>query len=282
MQQGALILEGGGMRGAFTAGVLDVFLEEGLQFSACYGVSAGACHCASYLSGQKGRAFRVSSEYLDDNRYASMESLLRTGDFFGVDMVYRKIPEELDPYDYEAFSKYQGKFYVVVTNCDTGQAEYLPIWDMKKQINRLRASSSLPFFARVVRLNGIPYLDGGISDAIPLAQAERDGYRKNVVILTRDRSYRKKPSKVSVLLPLFYGRYPALCRAMAQRWKMYNREVEEVQRAEETESAFVIQPKEPVQIGRLERDKAKLQALYEEGYAKAKASMADLKAFLAE
>ncbi len=279
--QGALVLEGGGMRGMYTAGVLDFLLEKQLFFSDCYGVSAGACHCASYLSNQKGRAFRITIDYLDDPRYASMKSLVKTGDFFGVDMAYRKIPEELDLYDYEAFERYPGRFTVVVTNCRTGEAAYLPIRDMKREIMRLRASSSLPFFARVVNLNGTPYLDGGISDSIPLAKALQDGAKKALVVLTRDETYRKKPLKGAKALSFFYGRYPALCKAMEERWKMYNRELEEVDRAEKAGRAFVIRPQKPVQLRRLEKDKEKLTQLYWEGYHDAKAQEEALLSFFA-
>lgn len=264
--EGALVLEGGGMRGAYTAGALDFLLEKQMFFSRCYGVSAGACHCASYLSNQKGRAFRVTVDYLDDPSYASMKSLAKTGDFFGVDMVYRKIPDELDPYDYEAFGRYPGRFFVVVTNCQTGKAEYLPIQNMKKEIMRLRASSSLPFFARVVNLNGTPYLDGGISDSIPMQKAFDDGAKKALVILTRDETYRKKPMRGAKALSFFYGRYPALCADMKERWKHYNHQLEKIQEAEEAGRALVIRPKKPVQLKRLEKNKEKLTQLYWQGY----------------
>ena len=181
-----LILEGGGMRGLYTAGVLDFFLDKNIEFSSCYGVSAGAAHCCSYLSKQRERAFKASTEHLSNRNYASVYSLITTGDYFNSDFVYRKLPEELNPYDYEAFSRFEGEFYAVVTDCQSGQAEYKQIHDMKKDMDVIRASCSLPFLSKKVMIDGKAYLDGGVSDSIPLRKSMEDGNQKNVVILTRD------------------------------------------------------------------------------------------------
>ena len=173
MYQAGLVLEGGGMKGVYTAGVLDFFTEKGIDFSHIYGVSAGACHMCSYLSRQKGRALSVSVDYLDTRRYCSLESLLTSGDLFNVDFCYHLIPEYLYPYDYETFEKYPGKAYSVVTNIETGQPEYLRVRDIRKDIDKIRASASLPLVARNVKIDGKLYLDGGISDAMPCASLQR-------------------------------------------------------------------------------------------------------------
>ena len=196
MINSGLIIEGGGMRGVYAAGVLDFFMEKNIYFNDCYAVSAGSCHAASYYSKQIGRSLKVTLDYINDKRYCSINSLIKTGDIFGVEMLYDLIPNELELYDYDTFNKFKGNFYSVVTNCKTGKAEYIKIKDMKKDIIAVRASSSLPLLSRIVEINGENYLDGGISDSIPIKKSIEDGHKKNVVILTRDKTYRKsKTSK---------------------------------------------------------------------------------------
>ena len=193
MHQAGLVLEGGGMKGVYTAGVLDFFLDKGIEFSSVYGVSAGACHMCSYLSKQRGRAFAVNVDYLDSSDYCSMKSLLTTGDLFNVDMCYHRIPEQLNPYDYGAFERYEGRAYSVATNIETGMPEYFRIRDMKADIDKIRASASLPLVSRNVMIQGKPYLDGGISDAIPLQKSIIDGNMRNVVIMTKEEGYVREP-----------------------------------------------------------------------------------------
>ena len=280
MWDAGLILEGGGMRGIYTAGVLDLFLDQGLWFSHVYGVSAGACHACSYLSGQRGRAFRVGTNYLRDKRYCSFHSLITTGDMFGVEMCYDLIPNQLDPYDYEAFDRYEGDFHAVITNCVTGQAEYPRLRDMHTDIQAVRASSSLPLISRMVEFRGQRYLDGGIADSIPLARSVRDGNRKNVVILTRAQGYRKQPNKAMAAIRMEYRRYPHLVEALATRHTRYNEAVELVARQEAEGAAFVLRPQTPPNIGRVEKDLGKLKALYQQGYDKAKQALPALLDFL--
>ncbi len=172
------MLEGGGMKGVYTAGVLDFFLDKGIEFSSVYGVSAGACSMCSYLSKQRGRALAVNIDYLDRWDYCSLKSLLKTGDLFNVDMCYHQIPEKLNPYDFDVFDQYQGKAFSVATNIETGRPEYFRIRDMLKDIDKIRASASLPLVSRNVEIDGGLYLDGGISDAIPLQRSIMDGNRK--------------------------------------------------------------------------------------------------------
>lgn len=280
MYQAGLILEGGGMRGLYTAGVLDYFMDIDLEFQEVYGVSAGACNACSYLSKQRGRSLRVNTEYLDDPRYCGMESLIKTGDLFGVDMLYDIIPNELDLYDYETFKKYPGKAYAVVTNCETGKAEYMRLQDMHKDILAVRASSSLPMVSRMVEINGNHYLDGGISDSIPVIQSMRNGNKKNVVILTRDPSYRKTLTKTMAAIRVRYSKYPKMVQQMEHRHIRYNRTLEFLKKGQEAGKIFVIQPQNPVEIARVEKNREKLEELYRIGYEDAKNAHEKLMKFL--
>lgn len=266
MYQAGLVLEGGGMKGMYTAGVLDFFLDKGLEFSSVYGVSAGACHMCSYLSKQRGRALDVGIDYLDSKKYCSVESLLTTGDLFNVKTAYHLIPEYLNPYDYAAFDKYEGKAYAVVTNIVTGRPEYLRIRDMKKDIDAIRASASLPLVSRNVRIGDSLYLDGGIADAIPIHKSILDGNKKNVVILTKEEGYVRKPTTHLELLKLRYFKYPKVAELMAERHITYNDTLEYLEEQQANGQAFVLRPKKKSDVGRIEKDAEKLKALYEEGY----------------
>ena len=270
MYNAGLVLEGGGMRGVYTAGALDFFIDKDIWFSSVYGVSAGACHACSYLSKQRKRAFNVNVDYLKDKRYASLYSLFKTGDYFGSKFVYDTIPNELSPYDYDSFNKYEGNFCCVVTNCITGRAEYLKVKDMKKDIDFIRASSSLPMISGMVEINGGKYLDGGISDSIPIKKSESDGNLKNVVILTRDGKYRKTKNKMLRVLKIKYRKYPNLVKAMAERHIKYNNTLDYIEKKEKAGGIYVIRPQKPVEIGRLEKNKEKLYEHYNEGYNDAK------------
>lgn len=280
MFDAGLILEGGGMRGIFTAGVLDFFLDKDLRPKSVYGVSAGACHAASYLSRQRGRAYRISVDYLDDRRYCSVRSLLLTGDIFGVKMCYDTIPNELYPYDYDTYLKYEGEFRVVVTNCRTGQAEYLPVRDMRHDLAYIRASSSLPAVSRNVEIGGQEYLDGGISDSIPLARSIRDGNLKNIVVLTQHDGYRKGPNSLMPLIRMRYRKYPKLIEASENRHIIYNETLDFIAAEEAAGRAFVLRPGEPLELGRIEKDRRKLQEIYELGYSEARAAYPALAGFL--
>ena len=282
MIEAGLVVEGGGMRGVYTAGVLDYFMEKNLYFDDCYGVSAGACHISSYVSKQIGRSIKVTLDYINDKRYCSVNSLIKTGDMFGVEMLYDLIPNKLELYDYDTFNKFKGNFYSVVTNCTTGKAEYMKIKDMKKDIIAVRASSSLPLLSRIVEINGEEYLDGGITDSIPIKKSIEDNHRKNVVILTRDKTYRKKKSSFLPIFKLKYRKYPNLVNAIENRYKMYNNTLDFIEEKVKTGEVFVIQPKEPVNISRVEKDKTKLKELYDKGYNDAKKCYEDLIKFINE
>ncbi len=282
MHQAGLVLEGGGMKGVYTAGVLDFFLDKGIEFSSVYGVSAGACHMCSYLSKQRGRAFAVNVDYLDSADYCSMKSLLTTGDLFNVDMCYHRIPEQLNPYDYGAFERYEGRAYSVATNIETGMPEYFRIRDMKADIDKIRASASLPLVSRNVMIQGKPYLDGGISDAIPLQKSIIDGNMRNVVIMTKEEGYVREPFKELGLIRLKYGKYPKVYELMKDRHIRYNRLLRYIEDQQKNDRAFVIRPKHKSSVGRVEKDKEKLKNLYLEGYEDAKECFEELQNYLEE
>lgn len=269
MYEAGLILEGGGMKGIYTAGVLDFFLDKGIVFSSIYGVSAGACHMCSYLSGQKGRARDVCVDYLDTRRYCSLESLMTTGDLFNVDICYSLIPNYLYPYDHEAFQQYEGKAYSVATDIVTGRPEYFRIRDLKVDIVKIRASASMPLVSRNVKIGNRLYLDGGISDSIPLRQSVLNGNQKNVVVMTKEVGYVRKPSRQLGLIKARYARYPKVYQLMAERHINYNEQLEYISLQQEEGRAFVIRPKTASSVGRVEKDPDKLYALYQQGYDEA-------------
>lgn len=280
MYQAGLVLEGGGMRGMYTAGVLDFFLDKEIEFSKCYGVSAGACHMCSYLSKQRGRSYHVWTDYLECSDYCSMKSLLRTGDLFNKDFCYDLIPEYLNPMDYETFRKYPGKAYAVAANIVTGKAEYLRLAGTQKDCEAVRASSSLPLISRNVRLGDQLYLDGGLADSIPIRKSILDGNRKNVVVLTKEVGYRKEPSSHLGLVKLRYLRYPKVYEMMKVRHIVYNRTLDYLEKQVQNGQAFVIRPSYAMGINRIEKDKEKLKALYQQGYDEAAAQYDRLMEYL--
>ena len=280
MYHAGLILEGGGMRGVYTAGVLDAFLEENIEFSSIYGVSAGSCHACSYMSKQKGRAYRVNVDYLDDPNYCGVKSYLKTGNVFGADMLYSQIPNVLDPFDYEEFEKYPGKFFAVLTNLETGEPEYIRVKDLKKQLWAVRASSSLPLVSKTLVVKGRHYLDGGIADSIPIRRSIEAGNEKNVVILTREDSYRKTPNELMPLMKLRYSHSKAFLEKAENRHIRYNETLDFLKKEEEEGRTFVIRPSEKVNVGRVEKNKDKLEHLYNIGLEDGRKSMEAMKKYL--
>lgn len=266
MYQAGLVLEGGGLKGAYTTGVLDFFLEKGIAFSRVYGVSAGAVHMMSYLSKQKKRSINISTKYAGDKRYCSVESLIRTGDIFNVEMCYSLIPRKYEPFDNQTYMSYPGKAYAVVTNIETGKPEYLRVKDGFADLKKVQASASLPVVSRNVEIEGKLYLDGGISDAIPIQKSILDGNQKNIVILTKEVGYVRKPSSQLGLIKMRYRKYPKVYELMKNRHVAYNETMEFLRKQQQNGQAFVIQPKKPSDVGRLEKDPKKIEALYMEGY----------------
>lgn len=267
------------MRGLYTAGVLDVFLEKGIGFDGVIGVSAGAIHGCSYLSNQKGRSIRYYKKYCADPRFMGWKSFLKTGDFVGADFCYHELPEKLDVYDNEAFMACGVPFYVGCTNVETGKPEYIQITDMFDQVDYMRASASLPYFSQIVEIGGKKLLDGGCTDSIPVEAFQRMGYGRNVVILTRPPEYRKQ-EELRALPGLWYRKYPAFAQALKNRHNAYNQQAATVKMLERSGAAFVIRPKTTLEIGRLENDPNKVQQIYDRGRADALAALDGLKAWM--
>lgn len=261
-----LVLEGGGLRGVFTCGVLDCFLDKGVAFPYVIGVSAGACNGLSFMSRQRGRAKRTNIDMLEKYRYIGFPNLIRRHNFIDMDLLFEDFPEKLLPYDYDAYFRNPAFYEMVTTDCLTGKACYLhEDKDGLKLTKIARASSSLPYVCPMVEINQTPMLDGGIVDSIPLERAMSMGYDKNVVVLTRNKGYRKSQKKH--WLPGFiYRRFPHLREALLNRSSCYNRQLELVEQMEREGKVLVIRPERPVEVDRLENNINKLLALYEEGY----------------
>lgn len=262
-----LVLEGGGMRGVFTCGVLDNFMDRGIRFPYTIGVSAGACNGLSYMSGQRGRAKYSNIDLLEQYDYINLKYLWKKHNIMDFDLLFHEFPNRILPYDYEAYARCPERYEMVTTNCLTGEACY---YEEKQSPERIidivKASSSLPFVCPIAYVDGIPMLDGGITDSIPLQRARSLGYRKNVVVLTRNRGYRKD-IKGTRVPPFIYRNYPRLREAINRRCYLYNEQLELVERLEESGEVIVIRPQEPVKVDRIEKDVKKLHALYDEGYA---------------
>ncbi len=218
--------------------------------------------------------------YLDNKKYCGAFSLLTTGDLFGVDMCYNLIPNYLDPYDFETFGKYEGKAYAVVTNIRTGEAEYIQLKDMHEDIQAVRASSSMPLVSRKVKMGGEYYLDGGIADSIPIARSIADGNEKNVVIMTKEIGFTRKPESNLAILKVRYAKYPKVYERMKERDKQYNHTLDYLDEMEKEGKAFIIRPKRKSEVGRVEKDRNKLDALYEEGYRDAEECYVELLEYL--
>lgn len=270
MNKIGLILEGGGMRGIYTAGVLDFFIEKNIEVDITIGVSAGSCHASSYLSKQYKRAYNATVDYINDKRYLSFSNLIKTGSIFGMDFMFNKIPNELNIYDYDTFAKSKSKFVVVATNCETGSPEYFELKDLKKEIIYMQASCSIPMFANIVEIDDFKLVDGGVSDSIPIEYSLNQGYKKNIVVLTRDITYKKNKQKFLPIVNKRYKKYPNLVKAIENRHLNYNKSLNLVNKLEKDGDVLVIRPKKPVNVSQIEKNAKKLTALYEEGYDDAK------------
>lgn len=264
--QSGLVLEGGGMRGVFTCGVLDSFMDRGIRFPYAIGVSAGACNGLSYMSGQRGRAKYSNIDLLEKYKYIGLRYLLKKRNIMDFDLLFQEFPEHILPYDYEAYFRCPERFVMVTTNCTTGEANYFEEKQCKERlIDIVRASSSLPFVCPITYVDNIPMLDGGIVDSIPVMRARQDGFTNNVVVLTRNRGYRKE-IKGTKVPPFIYKRYPQLREAINRRSVVYNEQLDLVEQMEEAGEITVIRPRNPIEVNRIERNIRKLTDLYEEGY----------------
>ena len=276
-----LVLEGGAMRGMYTAGVLDVMMENDIHVDGIVGVSAGAVFGCNYKSKQIGRAIRYNTAYCRDPRYISVRSLITTGDLYGEQFCYHEIPDVLDPFDREAYAANPIDFYVTCTDVHTGQPVYhLCNKGDAEDLQWMRASASMPLAARVVSVSGHDLLDGGVSDSIPIAWFRSIGYDRNIVILTQPDGYRKKKSNITLLIKLALRKYPAVAEAAKTRHKRYNAALDELCELKDSGNIFLLQPSQKIKISRTERNPDILQEQYQLGRLDALASKDAMQRFV--
>ncbi len=260
----ALVREGDGMRGLYTCGVLDYFMKSGIRFPTVYGVSAGVCAAMSYVSGQAGRAYRTNTEHLNNWRYCSFRSLIFTGDLFGVKFCYDELINKLDPFDFDSFDNSSTELFAVCSNVVTGEAEYVPVEDSRRDMIYVRASSSMPLVSRIVETPIGKLLDGGVCDSIPIRHA-LENHKRAVVVLTQPDGFKKEPSSSQKYIERFYRKYPKFVEANANRHINYNESLAALDKAVSDGRALVIRPKQAAGFARIEKDEKKLRALYECG-----------------
>lgn len=278
-----LVLEGGAFRTIFSSGACDGLLAADIMPDYCVGVSAGIAYGVSYISKQSGRNLEILTRYANDKRYMGVNNLLRPGNhrcYFGLQFTYDTIPNELIPFDYETFAAFPGEVEAVVTNMDTGKAEYLPVPKRDEHFELLQATCALPFLFPVYHINGKPYMDGGAADAIPYDHAVEKGCDRVVVILTRERSYIRKQESLQPLIDRFYRKYPKFCDTMRRRADDYNACRGRLFRLEREGKVLIIAPKCTRGFSRTERDVEKIKALYQDGYQQAVARQEEIRAFL--
>lgn len=276
-----LVLEGGAMRGMYTAGVLDVLMEQNIRVAGMIGVSAGAVFGCNYKSRQLGRTIRYNKRFCSDPRYGDFRSLLKTGNIFDEELCYHLIPEEFDPFDRKAFADNPMAFYVTCTDVHTG----LPVYHRcdrgdGRDLKWMQASASMPLLSKVVSVDGQDMLDGGISDAIPVSWFRSQGYEKSIVVLTRPEGYRKKPNKYLFAMKHMLKEYPAVVDAMARRHERYNSTLDEVERLAQAGDILVLRPSRLVKVSRTEKNPDRLQALYDLGREDAAADMEKITKFV--
>ena len=274
-----LVLEGGAMRGMYTAGVLDVFLDNQIEVDGIVGVSAGVLFGVNYLSKQRGRAIRYNKRFAKDKRYMRVTSLIKTGNIINKEFAYYDVPFNLDVFDQETYGKSKTDFYATLTNIETGKPEYVKIKNVFEQMEVLRATSAMPFVSKIVEIEGKKYLDGGLADSIPIEKCKELEYEKIIVILTRPIEYRKKKANER-LTKMKYSKYPNLVKTITNRYQNYNDTVEKIIDMENKKEIFVIRPSKQIKIKRIERDENKLQEMYDLGVEDCKNKIEDLKKYL--
>ena len=274
-----LVLEGGAMRGLYTAGVLDVLMENNIEVDGIIGVSAGVLFGVNYLSKQKGRVLRYNKKFIKDKRFMGLYSLLTTGNIVNKDFSFYEIPYKLDIFDDETYKKSKTVFYATITNVDTGEAEYVKLESVLEQMEVVRATSAMPFVSKIVELNGNKYLDGGIADSIPVDKCKELGYDKIILVLTRPIKYRKKKDN-ELITKIKYYKYPNLVNTLNNRYKKYNKTVEKIIEMENKKEIFVIRPSKYINIKRIEKNTNKLQEMYELGINDCKDRLKDLRKYL--
>ena len=270
-----LVLEGGGMRGMYTAGVLDVFLENNIEVNGILGVSAGVLFGVNYVSKQKGRTLRYNLKYAKDKKYMGMHSLITTGNIVNKDFAYYELPLNLDIFDDKTFQSSNTDFWATVTNVNTGKAEYIKLDSVINQIEVLRATSAMPLVSEIIKVNGNQYLDGGLSDSIPIDKCKSLGYDKIIVVLTRPIEYRKKQNRI-FLHKMAYRKFPNLLYTLENRYKNYNETVERIIDMENKKEIFVIRPTKPLTVKRIEKDINKLKETYQLGVNDCKTKLQEL------
>ncbi len=277
-----LVLEGGSMRGMYTAGVLDTFMDAGIKIDGIIGVSAGALFGPNYFSKQRGRVIRYNKRFCKDRRYMSFLSFLFTGNMVNKKFAFYDVTTKYDIFDNDTFMKNNTGYYVTATNVETGKAEYLELKDVSKEMELLRATSAIPFVSRMVKIDGKKYLDGGISDSIPVLQCKSLGYDKIIVVLTRPIDYRKTQfsKKVMDLIAWRYKKYPRFVETMINRYQMYNKTVDTILDMEEKGEIFVIRPSESINLKTIERNAENLQAVYNLGIKDCKIELEKLMEYL--
>ncbi|WP_058485520.1 patatin-like phospholipase family protein [Defluviitalea phaphyphila] len=266
MKKIGLVLEGGGMRGLYTSGVLDFFIDNNIYFSYIIGVSTGACNAISYILKQKEKSKDINANYVRDKKYISFKNLIKDKELFETKFLFEDISNKLCPFDYNAFYNSKETVVVCTTNCNTGKPMYFYKNKSDKFFEAIKASMSLPFVNKIVNLNGYPLLDGGITDAIPIKKSIFDGNSKNVIILTRHRGYRKNPTEIKKIADKFYPQYPKLIEALCNRHIMYNKTLEYIRMLERIGKVFIIAPSEPLKVNKIDRNPKKLADLYKKGY----------------
>jgi len=264
-----LVIEGGGMRGLFTAGVLDYFLQNKFSIPYVIGVSAGASMGASYISQQFKRNTLVNINYANDKRYQSLRNLITQKSLFGMKFLFDKLPNELVPFDYETFFNNSQKYIIGATDCHTGKAVYFDkdMLDKQELMKAMAASCSLPFLSPIIEFKGKKLLDGGLADSIPIAKSISDGNKKNIVILTRNLNYHKSAFKFKRIANFFYKKYPNITKALLQRHQIYNDTLDKLTQMKKNGEVFIIRPQNKLTVGRLEKDPIKLTKLYKEGFS---------------
>ena len=274
-----LVLEGGAMRGMYTAGVLDIFLDNEIEVDGIVGVSAGVLFGVNYLSKQRGRVIRYNKRFAKDKRYMGLSSLIKTGNIINKEFAYYEVPFKLDVFGQETYEKSNIDFYATITNVETGKPEYVKIKNVFEQMEILRATSAMPFVSKIVEINEKKYLDGGLADSIPIEKCKELGYDKIIVILTRPIEYRKKKSNER-LTKIKYSKYPNLVQTINNRYKKYNETLEKIIDMENKKEIFVIRPSKKISLKRIERDESKLQEMYDLGLKDCKNKLEDLKKYL--
>jgi predicted patatin/cPLA2 family phospholipase len=282
MTEGALVLEGGSLRGVFTAGVLDVLIEQEVELSYVNGVSAGSMSGMSYVSKQSGRTIKVNLEYVRDKRFMSFQNMVKNRSIFNFDFLFGELSDTLVPFDYDTFYRSNQIFEVVATRCKTGRSEYFEKSTSDDFISAVKASSSIPVLSSMISVNGKKYLDGGCSMPVAYQRAIDLGYEKIVVVLTREKGYRKplldKWTKKGY--ERYFGPLPRLLKSLEEVPERYNRMQEEIDQLEAAGRIYVIRPDKHVTVQRTEQDKRKLEALYDDGRRLAEAQMDELKQYL--